>query len=126
MLLMTAFAQPSQTQISTDTENNAEIVFTYSNPVANTPTMLHFSVSKHVSTLIPVRLAFINADRKTSSTILGKSNCKMQRHFPRYFCFITPALDDKDRPLLSTLHGFTWCLDPLNTNIYMTRMLIII
>jgi hypothetical protein len=125
MLLMTAFAQPSQTQISTDTENNAEIVFTYSNPAANTPTMLHFSVSKHVSTLIPVRLAFINADRKTSSTILGKSNCKMQRHFPRYFCF-TPALDDKDRPLLSTLHGFTWCLDPLNTNIYMTRMLIII
>ena len=46
IMLNAAFAQSSQTQIWTDAENNAEIVFTYSNPVASTPTI-------HMSYLYP-------------------------------------------------------------------------
>ena len=48
--VITVYAQLNQTQIWTDTENNVKILFTYSpkNPVADKPTVLHFSVFSSV------------------------------------------------------------------------------
>ena len=68
-MLNHTFAQSSQTQIWTDAENNAEIVFTYSNPVASTPDYTYvISIPINIPDVAP-KTAISNASEKKRTRI---------------------------------------------------------